>query len=291
MTIAVQKRAGQKSKVEGHEILFSCCEERTRVRLPVLLYHHVGPSRPGTFPELTVSAERFARHVRWLVQRGYVGICPADWLAWCRHARALPRKPVMLTFDDAYADLTTYALPVLRRHNFGAAVFVVTRQIGGENMWDRLRGSQPHRLMTADQIREWAAYGIEFGAHSRTHADLTTLSNRQMDDEIEGSRDDLAAITRVNVRAFAYPFGRTNEAVRDRVRAVFDCAFSCEGGLNTASSDRHGLFRSMVQPDDSAVALACRVRLGRYPIDQWRARLRIRSRVRTLAGELWGELR
>jgi peptidoglycan/xylan/chitin deacetylase (PgdA/CDA1 family) len=260
------------------------------MRLPALLYHHVGPSRPGTFPELTVSPQRFARHVRWLVQRGYVGIRPADWLAWCRNARVLPRKPVLLTFDDAYADLTTYALPVLRRHNFGAAVFVVTQHIGDENKWDRLRGSQPHRLMTADQIREWAACGIEFGAHSRTHADLTTLSDRQMHEEIDGSRNDLANITGLKASAFAYPFGRTNEAVRNRVRAVFDCAFSCEEGLNTASADRYGLFRSMVQPDDSEMALACRVRFGRYPVDKWRARLQIRSRVKTLAGlRLWGQ--
>jgi peptidoglycan/xylan/chitin deacetylase (PgdA/CDA1 family) len=195
---------------------------------------------------------------------------------------------VLLTFDDAYADLATYALPVLKRHNFGAAVFVVTRHIGDENAWDRLRGSQPHYLMTRDQIREWAGGGIEFGAHSRTHADLTTLSEREMREEIDGSRDDLVAITGEHVRAFAYPFGRTNEAVRNRVRAVFDCAFSCEAGLNTVSSDRYALSRSMVQPDDSAVALASRVQFGRYPVDRWRASLRIRSRVRTLTGQLWG---
>ena len=261
------------------------------MRLPVLLYHHVGPSRSGTFPDLTVSAERFARHIIWLVRRGYVGIRPVDWLAWCRHDRTLPRKPVLLTFDDAYADLTTYALPVLKRHNFGAAVFVVTHRVGDENVWDRLRGSQPHHLMTGDQIREWAGRGIEFGAHSRTHADLTTLSEREMREEIDGSRDDLAAITGQHVRAFAYPFGRTNDAVRNRVRAVFDCAFSCEPGLNTVASDPHTLSRSMVQPDDSAVALASRVRFGRYPVDRWRARLRIRSRVRALPGQLWGEQR
>lgn len=261
------------------------------MRLPALLYHHVGPSRPGTFPELTVSAERFARHIDWFVRRGYVGIRPADWLAWCRSDRPLPRKPLLLTFDDAYADLTTYALPVLKHHNFGAAVFVVTHHIGGQNAWDRLRGSHPHHLMTGDQIREWAELGIEFGAHSRTHADLTTLSDREMREEIDGSHDDLAAITNQHVRAFAYPFGRANEAVRNRVRAAFDCAFSCEEGLNTASADRYGLFRSMVQPDDSSVALASRVRFGRYPVDRWRARLRIRSRVRVLTGRPWDEQR
>jgi peptidoglycan/xylan/chitin deacetylase (PgdA/CDA1 family) len=260
------------------------------VRLPVLLYHHIGPSRPGTFPELTVSADRFARHIQWLARRGYVGICPADWLAWCRKGRPLPRKPVLLTFDDGYADLTTHAFPLLRRHNFGAAVFIVTGRIGGENQWDRARGSQPHRLMSADQIRAWAGSGIEFGAHSRTHPDLTSLPGREMDDEIRGSRDELAALTGLTVPSFAYPFGRVNAAVAERVRATFDCAFSCEEGVNTATHDRYQLCRTMVQPADSAVALACRVRFGRHPVQRWRERLRIRSRLRALARHSLEEL-
>lgn len=256
------------------------------MRLPVLLYHHVGPSRPGTFPELTVSAERFERHLRWLVRRGYVGIRPADWLDWSRKAGSLPRRPVLLTFDDAYADLTEHALPLLRQYDFGGAVFVVTGRIGDENRWDQVRGSQRHRLMTARQIREWAGYGIEFGAHSRTHADLTTLSQAQLDEEIRGSRDDLAAVTGLPVTSFAYPFGRVNEVVYECARAVFDCAFSCEEGVNTDTTDPYELCRNMVHPGDSAFAVACRTRFGRYPVQKWRARLRIRSRLRAAAARL-----
>jgi peptidoglycan/xylan/chitin deacetylase (PgdA/CDA1 family) len=256
------------------------------VRLPVLLYHHVGPSRPGTFPELTVSAERFERHLRWLVRRGYIGIRPADWLDWHRKAGSLPRRPVLLTFDDAYADLAEHALPLLRQYGFGAAVFVVTGRMGDENRWDQVRGSQRHRLMTARQIREWAGDGIEFGAHSRTHADLTTLSQPQLNEEIRGSRDDLAAVTGLPVTSFAYPFGRVNEVVHECARAVFDCAFSCEEGMNTDATDPHVLCRNMVHPGDSAFAVACRTRFGRYPVQEWRARLRIRSRVRAAAARL-----
>ena len=253
------------------------------MRLPVLLYHHVGPLRPGTFHELTVPSDRFERHIEWLARHGYVGIGPSEWLAWRRQGAPLPEKPVLCTFDDGYADLVEHALPVLRRHDFGAAVFVVTGDIGGENQWDQARGSQPHRLMTAGQIREWSAHGIEFGAHSRTHPDLTTLSGPQLDEEIQGSRDDLSAVTGRAVVSFAYPYGRVNDAVAERARAVFDCAFSCQEGVNTGSSDLHALRRSMVQPGDTLLALACRMRFGRNPAHEWRARLRIRSRFKQAA--------
>lgn len=256
------------------------------MRLPALLYHHVGPSRGGTFPELTVSPKRFAHHVDWLARRGYVGIRPADWLAWCRERKPLPSHPVLLTFDDAYADLTEYALPVLQKYGFGAAVFVVTGCIGDENRWDQAKGSQPHPLMTASQLQAWARRGIEFGAHSRTHPDLTTLSNRQLEDEIRGSRDDLAAVTGLAVSSFAYPYGRLNEEVRACARSVFDCAYTCHEGVNTDASDPHELLRSIVHPTDSALALTCRTRFGRYPVQEWRGRLRLRSRLHAAASRM-----
>jgi peptidoglycan/xylan/chitin deacetylase (PgdA/CDA1 family)/glycosyltransferase involved in cell wall biosynthesis len=163
-------------------------------RLPVLLYHHVGPARPGTMPELTVSAERFERHVRWLARRGYVGIRPSEWLRWLRDGTGLPGKPVLFTFDDGYADICEFALPVLRRHGFSAAVFIVSGRLGGTNAWDEAQGSGTHRLMTHDQIRHWAGEGIEFGVHSTTHRDLTRLGAAELAAEVTGGREALARL-------------------------------------------------------------------------------------------------
>ncbi|HZW90774.1 MAG TPA: glycosyltransferase, partial [Myxococcaceae bacterium] len=184
-------------------------------RLPVLLYHHVGPARPATYPELTVSPERFERQVRWLARHGYVGICPSDWQSWRLGAGLLPDKPVLLTFDDGYGDLADFALPVLERHGFGAAVFVVTGEIGGTNRWDEERGAGTHRLMNVDQIRDWSARGIEFGAHGRSHVDLTTLPDALLAAELTGCANDLAELLGKPPVAFAYPYGRCNERVAE----------------------------------------------------------------------------
>jgi peptidoglycan/xylan/chitin deacetylase (PgdA/CDA1 family)/GT2 family glycosyltransferase len=252
------------------------------MRLPVLLYHHVGPPRPGTIPGLTVSPQRFERHVRWLARRGYTGIRASDWARWRREGKGLPEKPVLLTFDDGYADLTEYAFPVLRRYGFSAAVFIVTGQVGGTNTWDEARGYGTMRLMTADQIRYWAAQGIEFGAHSRTHADLTPLPAHELADEVIGSRNDLAAVLGSPVVSFAYPYGFHSQAVCDCVRSAFDLAFIADDnveGMNHLQTDPHLLLRTMVQTGDSLVDLASRVRWGYSPLLNLRARLRLRTRL------------
>ena len=93
-------------------------------KLPVLMYHHVGPYRPGTYRPITISPERFERQIRWLARRGYAGITPSDWLRWLREGKGLPEKPILLTFDDAYADVAQYALPILKRYGFSAAALL-----------------------------------------------------------------------------------------------------------------------------------------------------------------------
>jgi glycosyltransferase involved in cell wall biosynthesis len=140
-------------------------------RLPVLLYHHVGPPVAGTYPSLTVTPRRFKEQMRWLSRSGHDSITPAEWLAYCHDGAPLPPKPVMITFDDAYADLADHAFPLLRRYGFGATVFVPTACIAGTNSWDLADAPGVHRILDGTQIRRWAAQGLEFG---RTHAPMQT---------------------------------------------------------------------------------------------------------------------
>jgi len=244
-------------------------------KLPVLLYHHVGASIAcGRHPELTIAPEQFRRQVRWLVRRGYSAIRTSDWLAWRRGATALPRKSVLMTFDDAYADLVDHAFPVLWEYGFGAVVFVITQLVGKNTPWDG------RRLMSADQIREWAAKDIEFGAHSRTHPHLPNLASREMAEEIEGSARDLAEILGGGAVSFAYPYGAVTKTVRECVQRTFALAVTCEEGLNDIDTDPYLVRRTMVQPGDSLVDLEFRARWGRSPLQNLRERLRARSRVR-----------
>jgi glycosyltransferase involved in cell wall biosynthesis/peptidoglycan/xylan/chitin deacetylase (PgdA/CDA1 family) len=247
-------------------------------RLPVLMYHHVGPPEPNSDPDLTVSTERFEAQVRFLARRGYVGIRASDWLSWIQHGKPLPKKPMLLTFDDAFEDLGRHALPVLERYGFGAVVFVVTNCVGKANIWDQQRGYALRPCLTADQIQYWSTKGIEFGAHSRNHPDLTTLEEPELRDEVAGSRFDLERIAGFPINSFAYPYGPYNVAVANCVAEHFDLAFTTDDGLNTLRTNRSLLHRNMVFGWDTPLDLEFLVRLGWNPIRRLRSHLRIRSR-------------
>lgn len=262
------------------------------VRLPVLLYHNIAFTNSATTdPSLTISPKQFKKQMRWLAENGYSAIRPSEWLNWCRSGRDLPEKPVLLTFDDGYVGVAEYALPVLEKYSFGAVVFIVTKQIGGVNEWERTIGrSGTDRLMTAEQIIEWSHKGIEFGAHGRTHYDLTTLPMHQLSEEIDGSSKDLWAVVGSRVVSFAYPYGPYNECVVDRVRSSFDLAFTCDQGLNYLQTDPCLLRRSMVHPADLLIDFACRVWFGWSPVNAIRSRLRLRSRFKRLVAAVFGKV-
>jgi GT2 family glycosyltransferase/peptidoglycan/xylan/chitin deacetylase (PgdA/CDA1 family) len=255
------------------------------VRLPVLMYHNVGPYRQGTVKSLTVSPDLFRRQMRWLAHRGYTGISAAQWVEWRRCGKPLPTKPVLLTFDDAYEDIVEHALPVVRELGFGATVFVITTGIGKMNVWEKVEGQGTLRGMSAQQIREWAGKGIEFGAHSRTHPFLTTLHDAALETEIAGSRDELAELLGTPVVSFAYPYGDHNEEVQASARRNFAAAFTTKEGMNTLQTDTADLRRTMVWPDNSIFDLALKLRLGTSPITQ-----HFRGRVKHAIGKRWKAL-
>ncbi|NLP10461.1 polysaccharide deacetylase family protein [bacterium] len=248
--------------------------------LSVLMYHHVGPVRAGALAGLTIAPERFKRQMHWLKRRGFCSIVGSDWLAWRSSGKQLPAKPVMITFDDAYADLVRYAFPVLRDLGFKATVFVVTDEIGGKNSWDRETGSDSLCCMSGEQITYWSKLGIEFGVHSKTHADLTLLSDEQLEEEVAGSGRDLADLLGIVPSSFAYPYGFYNDSVLCTTRRRFQLAFTCDEGLNRLGTDLHLLHRTKVEPEDSLLDFILRVRYGFSAVQRVRLFIRAHPRLR-----------
>lgn len=239
--------------------------KRTR-KCAALLYHHVGPLTEPACRGLNVSARAFATQIGMLSKLGFDSIVASEWTAYITGRTEVPRRPLMMTFDDAYADLTRYAFPVLQRYGFKATVFVPTGLLGerfGCNPRNQAAGMP---LMSAADIREWSARGFEFGAHTQTHVDLSQLEKGAAENEIIGSRRDLEEIIERPVLSFAYPFGRVSNDAERVVEENFSCAFSICEGMNDVDTPPSRLRRTMVQHHDSPADVYLRARFGRSVI-------------------------
>lgn len=240
------------------------------MRLPVLLYPRVSRTTTRSPSEQVMSPERFARHLRWLVRRGYTGIRPFEWLNWVRQGIPLPKKPVLLTFEDISPELNDYVLPLLRQHGFSAGIFVGTGLLAeASNSSTKAMPEEPDfgggdAAATVDvkQLRHWAAEGIEFGAQSRTRRDLTKLAAQELEEEVAGSHKDLRSVLGAPADCFAYPCGKYDPAVLSAVRRAFRMAFTRFSGVNGLKTDLFTLRGIVVRQDDSVLDLAFRIHFG-----------------------------
>lgn len=193
--------------------------------IPLILMYHAVADTSYDPNLLSVSPARFAVQLAWLKRQGLRGVSVGTLVAASRAGRA--RGLVGITFDDGYASVLTNAVPLLLRHGFTATVFVIADRIGGTNDWDE---GTPWPMLSASQIGELAAAGMEIGSHSATHSRLASVPDSRLKAEVHGSRETLSRLSDAEVRGFAYPYGDMDAAAR---RAVRDAGYDYACAVNT----------------------------------------------------------
>jgi len=216
---------------------------RSTVQVPILMYHYIRVP-PAYVADrigwgLSTSPDDFRQQMDYLDQHGYHPITLIDLRAYLNGSRPLPDRPVVLTFDDGYADLYTQAFPVLKRHRFKAVAYIVSGFVGSpENV-------------SPEQVREMDAYGIEIGAHTVSHVDLTK-SGGALSYQVAGSKAALEALVGHPVLDFCYPSGRFNAEVIQAVQAAgFQSATTTQSGATHTLNDRFAWSRVRVSGSET----------------------------------------
>lgn len=158
--------------------------------------------------------------------------------------RSAPGPAVALTFDDGFENFAEAAAPVLARCGFPATVFLVTDHCGRQNDWSGQWTAVPRLpLMGWSRIQELSAAGIEFGAHTATHPDLSGLELGRAREEILTSKRRIEEATGRPVESFAYPYGAMNPQVRRLVAEHFRAGCSTRLGYVGDNSPPEALER------------------------------------------------
>lgn len=237
-----------------------------RKRVMILCYHGVTEREPRGAPDpdgVHVGRERFEAHLDYL-RRCYNVISLTQYLEARRARHPLPHNSVVITFDDGYRNFLTSALPALSARGMHATVFLVTACVRDTDDADAPRRWRPcddRLLLSWAEARELEAGGrVEFGSHTCTHPDLSSLTPEEAERELCCSRRALDANLRRVVRAFAYPFGKHSpDLARQAQAAGYACALTDRGGGNDDGSDLFTLRRELIGAGDDVAAFAARV--------------------------------
>jgi peptidoglycan/xylan/chitin deacetylase (PgdA/CDA1 family) len=139
-----------------------------------------------------------------------------------------------ITWDDGYANICEEVLPVLRKYNFPATLYITAGLIGDTpRMSDEDPGVYPGlRMLTWSQIEVLQQSNFCIGSHLVHHLDLTKLSAKEASFELQMSKTILEQRTRRKCFDFSYPGGRANLRCTDLVlSAGFRSAVTVEQGV------------------------------------------------------------
>jgi peptidoglycan/xylan/chitin deacetylase (PgdA/CDA1 family) len=178
--------------------------------VPILVYHRI-ETKPAGPPLVEMSTRLFSKQMDWLARNGYQAVTLRRvYDAWIGDA-VLPPKPVVLTFDDGYADQVRNAAPVLRRYHWPAELDLVSSAL--------YTGDTPPATSLTPEIVQGLlddGWGIE--SHSVSHLDLTRLWGTKLHHELVDSRTRIEDLFDVKVDFFCFPGGIYNKRVKLAVR-------------------------------------------------------------------------
>jgi peptidoglycan/xylan/chitin deacetylase (PgdA/CDA1 family) len=171
-------------------LFLACSGARDKPEVPILNYHSVGED----VSTCVISLAAFEQQLDWLASQGFHTIS-LHQLAESRAGRAvLPKRAVILTFDDGKSDGFEVVLPSLRKRGMRATFFIITGRVGESG------------FLTWEGVRALAAAGMEIGSHTRTHPRLPDLTDAAVEEELRSSKSTLQAELGQTVEVFAYPY-------------------------------------------------------------------------------------
>jgi len=238
--------------------------------VPVLMYHKVGnPPADSKLKSLWVQPDKFRRQMAYLARGGFHAVTFKDlYNAWDKNV-PLPQKPVLITFDDGYANNYEQALPILRDFGFRATLFVVVEMVGRQNDWHDAKTEGRIDMVTWQQLKDLQRAGWEIGSHTLHHPRLPKLSRAAIDEELRTSRQVIGERLEEVPQTFAYPYGAGEDVpeIREQVaQAGYRIAVGIHSGkwdLVRFKSSPFNLPRVFVRGDDTMLDFHLEMTRGR----------------------------
>ncbi len=225
--------------------------------IPILLYHSIAQNSAPEFSRWIVHPDSFAQQMAFLQEQAYTPLTVTQFVTAINDKKSLPERPVIVTFDDGFADFYTGALPILKQFGFPATLYITTGFIGETSRWLIEQGEGLRPMLTWQEIAEISANGIECGAHTHTHPQLDLLSRFQVHDQIFRSKRLLESHLGQKIHSFAYPHGYYRTEVRKIVQfAGFSSACAVKHAMSAVDDDQFALARIIIERDTDLAAFS-----------------------------------
>jgi len=176
-------------------------------RIAILGYHKIGPPPSGGWDTWFYIPENvFEEQLRYVQNNGWEVIGIESFLSGLETPEALPRRGVLLTFDDGYRSLQHVALAKLRKFDFPAVLFLPTDFVGSTNRWDE-GVEPPEDICDWEDLKALQKSGFSIQSHGAGHYKFSTLDPAARERELQDSKAAIEARLETPVSVFSFPYG------------------------------------------------------------------------------------
>lgn len=198
--------------------------------IPVLMYHSIKNDKTNP---LVVEPELFKDQMKYLKDNGYTTLSMNELFNFMRYNKAVPKKSVVITFDDGYEDIYINAYPILKHYDFKATIFIIT---------DLCR--QGGLYIKVPQLKEMINNGIEIGSHTLDHSKLNKLTYDEQLYNFKQSKKFIDDNLGINCIYLSYPYGKYNKGSINALKeAGYVMAFTTKGKWSYKSNGTFTLNR------------------------------------------------
>lgn len=204
------------------------------IAVTVLGYHSINDDESIKSP-IIIGKDRLREHLQAIEDLGFTTISVSDLENYLENGKPIPRKSVLITFDDGYLDNYLLAYPLLREFNMKATIFVAPS----------LLNENPY--MTVDQVKELSENGIDIQSHTFSHKDLNSMSYDDQLNEFIKSKKSLEKLTSKKITAIAYPKGLFNDdTLKASKDAGYDIGFTVKKGFAYKNENNFKINRVLI---------------------------------------------
>lgn len=218
--------------------------DASEIQLPIIMYHSILKSNNNN--KYIVSPELFEEDLKYLKKKGYTPVFMKDVIAFTEGRTRLPKKPIVLSFDDGYYNNYYYAFPLLKKYNMKAVISIVGRM---SDEYSNINDPNPnYAYVTWDNILEmhlsgyWEILNHSYDCHSYDQRNGVSQVSSESDEhyksfltsDICNLQDKIAYVTGVTPSTFTYPFGAFNKNTDSILKDIgFKATLSCTEGVST----------------------------------------------------------
>lgn len=206
------------------------------VRIPILMYHSICNDDPNN--SLMIPTEMFAEQMEWLRENDFTAMSMDDVIE-AMNTGKVPKRPVLITFDDGYADNYINAFPELKNNNLKGTFFIISDTITEEGGY----------YMSTSMLKEMKEAGMEIENHTANHLELNNLSREDAIDSIKRGQEFLRSVIGSNGNYLCYPVGRySDETIEIQKELGIKAALTTQGGISSIADGKYELKRIRISP-------------------------------------------